>query len=42
MLEVDEQTARKNVLFGLALFGVFLLLFAGTIVIAFIYLAVAG
>jgi hypothetical protein len=42
MLEVDEQTARKNVLFGLALFGVFLLLFAGTIVVAFIYLAVAG
>jgi hypothetical protein len=42
MLEVDEQTARKNVVFGLALFGVFLLLFAGTIVVAFIYLAVAG
>jgi hypothetical protein len=42
MLEVDEQTARKNVLFGLALFGVFALLFAGTIVVALIYLAVAG
>jgi hypothetical protein len=42
MLEVDEQTARKNVLFGLVLFGVFVALFAGTIVVAFIYLAVAG
>ncbi len=42
MLEVDEQTARKNVRLGLALFGVFVLLFAGTIVVALIYLAVAG
>jgi hypothetical protein len=42
MLEVDEQTARKNVILGLALFGVFVLLFAGTFAIAFIYLAVAG
>jgi hypothetical protein len=42
MLEIDEQTARKNVLFGLALFGVFVVLFAGTIVVALIYLAVAG
>lgn len=30
------ELARKNVLFGLALFGVFALLFAGTIVVAFI------
>jgi nitrogen fixation protein FixH len=42
MLEIDEQTARKNVLFGLALFGVFVVLFAGTIAVALIYLAVAG
>ena len=32
----DEQS---NALFGLALFGVFLLLFAGTVAIAFVYLA---
>jgi hypothetical protein len=31
--------ARKNMLWGWALFGVFLLLFAGTIVVALIYLA---
>lgn len=38
----SPELARKNVLFGLALFGVFVVLFAGTIVVAFIYLAVAG
>jgi len=42
MLEVDAATARKNVLLGWALFGVFLLLFAGTVAVAFIYLWVAG
>jgi hypothetical protein len=42
MLEIDEATARRNVRLGLALFGVFVLLFAGTIAVAFIYLAVAG
>jgi hypothetical protein len=31
--------ARKNMLWGWALFGVFLLLFAGTIGVALIYLA---
>ncbi len=31
--------ARKNAVFGWALFGLFLLLFAGVWVIAFIYLA---
>ncbi len=41
MLEVDPQTARKNILLGLALLGVFVALFAGTIVVALIYLAVA-
>jgi hypothetical protein len=31
--------ARKNMLWGWALFGVFLLLFAGTVSVAFVYLA---
>ncbi len=35
---MDPQLARKNLLFGLALFGVFLLLFAGTMVVALLYL----
>ena len=34
-----RELARKNVAFGWALFGLFLLLFAGTWVVAFIYLA---
>lgn len=42
MLEVDPQTARKNLLLGWALFGVFLLLFGGTVAVAFVYLWVAG
>jgi hypothetical protein len=41
VLEIDPETERKNILFGLALFGVFVLLFAGTVVVALIYLAVA-
>jgi hypothetical protein len=36
----EAALARKNFVFGLALFGVFLLLFAGTVVVALIYLAV--
>jgi hypothetical protein len=36
----EAALARKNLVFGLALFGVFLLLFAGTVVVALIYLAV--
>ena len=40
MLEIDPQTARKNMLLGWALFGLFVLLFVGTIAVAFIYLAV--
>jgi hypothetical protein len=36
----EAALARKNIVFGLALFGVFLLLFAGTVVVALIYLAV--
>ena len=38
--EVTPELARRNVLLGLALFGVFLALFAGTVVVAVIYLAV--
>ncbi len=37
---IDRALARKNLVFGLALFGLFLVLFAGTIVVALIYLAV--
>jgi hypothetical protein len=36
---VDPELARKNNLFGWALFGLFLLLFVGTIGVALIYLA---
>ena len=36
---MDPELARKNNLFGLALFGLFILLFAGTIAVAFLYLA---
>jgi hypothetical protein len=38
--EPTAELARRNVLLGLALFGVFLLLFVGTVVVALIYLAV--
>jgi hypothetical protein len=37
-VEPDEELAHKNNVFGLALFGLFLLLLAGTFVIAFVYL----
>jgi hypothetical protein len=38
---VDAQAAlaRKNLLWGWALFGLFLLLFAGTVAVALVYLA---
>ncbi len=36
---MDSELARKNVVLGLLLFGLFLLLFAGTFAVAFIYLA---
>ena len=39
--EITPAVARKNLLFGLALAGVFVALFFGTILVAFIYLAVA-
>ena len=34
----DAELARKNMLWGLALFGLFLALFAGTVGVAFVYL----
>ena len=37
--DLDAELARKNVAWGLALFGIFLLLAAGTIAVAFVYLA---
>ena len=39
---LDPALARKNILWGLAIFGLFVLLFAGTVVVAFIYLWVGG
>jgi hypothetical protein len=36
---MDPELARRNARLGLLLFGVFLLLFAGTFAVAFIYLA---
>ena len=35
---MDPELARKNVRLGWMLFGVFLLLFAGSIGVAFLYL----
>ncbi len=39
-MHVDPELARKNVRFGLALLALFLVLFAGTVLVALIYLAV--
>ena len=36
----DPAVERKNVVWGLALFGIFLLLAAGTVLVAFIYISV--
>jgi hypothetical protein len=36
---MDAELARKNLRLGWALFGVFVLLFAGTVAVAFVYLA---
>jgi hypothetical protein len=36
---MPPELARKNLLLGLALFGLFLLLFAGTFVVGLVYLA---
>jgi len=35
---MDPQLARRNVRLGWALFGVFVLLFAGTFLVALLYL----
>jgi hypothetical protein len=36
---MNDDLARKNLRWGLALLGVFLVLLAGTVAVAFIYLA---
>jgi hypothetical protein len=36
---MEPELARKNLRLGWALFGVFVLLFAGTVAVAFVYLA---
>ena len=38
-VETDRELAHRNNVLGLALFGLFLLIFGGTWVIAFVYLA---
>jgi hypothetical protein len=38
-VEPDAALARKNMLFGLALFGFVILLFGATILVAYVYLA---
>ena len=38
--EANPALARKNLVFGWALFGVFVLLFVGTVAVAFAYLAI--
>jgi hypothetical protein len=38
-VDPERELARRNTRFGLALFGLFLLLFAGVWAVAFIYLA---
>lgn len=38
-VDPERELARKNTMFGWALFGLFLLLFAGTWAVAYIYLA---
>ncbi len=37
-MTVDNELARKNNRLGLALFGLFLALFVGTVLVALIYL----
>jgi hypothetical protein len=38
-VDPEAALARKNMLFGLALFGFVLLLFGATILVAYVYLA---
>jgi hypothetical protein len=37
--EMTPELVRKNLLLGWALFGIFVLLFGGTVLVAFLYLA---
>jgi hypothetical protein len=39
-VDPDSELAHRNNVVGLALFGLFLLIFGGTFLIAFVYLAV--
>ena len=39
MKEITPELERKNLMLGWALFGIFVLLFAGTIGVALLYLA---
>ena len=39
MTDLTPELERKNMILGWALFGVFVLLFAGTVGVAFLYLA---
>jgi hypothetical protein len=39
---LDPETERRNMLLGWALLGAFVFLLAGVVVVAFVYLAVAG
>ena len=41
MTEVDRELARKNLRLGWALFGVSLLILAGTVGVALLYLALS-
>jgi hypothetical protein len=38
-VEHNAELSRKNLVWGLALFGLFLVLLAGVVAVAFIYLA---
>ncbi len=39
MTDLTPELERKNLILGWLLFGVFVVLFAGTIAVAFLYLA---
>jgi hypothetical protein len=39
MTDVTPELERRNLVLGWLLFGLFLLLFAGTVAVAFLYLA---
>lgn len=41
MLDLDPETVRRNNRLGWLIFGVFLLLLAGVVVVALVYVAVA-